>query len=97
MEPSTPKFTPPYTREEVESINAFQASGVFHPFTCPNEDHDPGQVNLEATEQGMRCPQCDYTQGWVWHWMADDGWRTIWGLYLNGPSEDDDDEIEEEP
>lgn len=85
MSDETPKFKPPYTSAEVKSINGFQESRVFHPFTCPNDAHDPDEVILEATKAGMRCPKCEYTQDWVWHWMADGGWETIWGPDLKNP------------
>jgi hypothetical protein len=70
----------PFTPAQVESLNGFQSSGVFHPFTCGN-DNCPGKgrnfINLdilEATEQGWVCPSCDYTQDWAHNFMADNSW-----------------------
>jgi hypothetical protein len=64
----------PWTLAEVESLNAFQAAGVTHPFTCPHDrwcEHDV----LVATEAGWICGGCDYTQDWAHVFMADGSWR----------------------
>ncbi len=58
----------PFTSDEVDSINAFQQSGIFHPFTCGGGDrtsHPDGEGRLVAVEAGVKCPYCDYTQNWV--------------------------------
>ena len=62
----------PFTAEQVESINAFQHAGIFHPFTCGVDDcrHD-----LVAEPDGMRCPKCDYRQDWVHDFMANWAWK----------------------
>lgn len=59
----------PFTKEQVESLNAFQASGIFHPFTCANEHG--GEKRLIATEAGWQCPSCDYKQDWAHSFMAE--------------------------
>ena len=51
-----------FTKEEVENLNSYQESGIFHQFTCGN-NHD-GERNLVATQEGWICPSCDYTQDW---------------------------------
>ena len=30
-------ITAPFTPEQVKALNYYQASGVFHPFTCANQ------------------------------------------------------------
>lgn len=57
----------PYTAEQIENINAFQACGHYHPFTCGAEGC---REVLVATEEGMACPKCDYRQTWVHDFMA---------------------------
>lgn len=59
------KFTP----SEVASINAFQAAGLFHPFTC-----DKCRTDLVAREDGLFCPACPYTQIWAHSFMSDWSW-----------------------
>lgn len=66
----------PWNGDEVWSLNEFQRSGVFHPFTCPNRDagHMP-EGHLAATMAGWVCPSCAYRQDWAHAWMADGSWR----------------------
>jgi len=56
-----------FTKEEVENLNSYQESGIFHQFTCGN-NHD-GERNLVATQEGWICPSCDYTQDWAHDFM----------------------------
>ncbi len=74
----------PGTPQQVDSLNAFQASGKFHPYTCPHrgngnhpavEPYDRGM--LVATTGGWACPnvRCDYTQTWAHRFTADWSWR----------------------
>lgn len=60
----------PWTPAEVQSLNAFQESGVFHGFTS----HDG--IQIIATEHGWVCPcGCEYIQTWAWKWMTDGTWE----------------------
>lgn len=61
------KRTAPFTDDEVDALNLYQASGVFHPFTCANGD----RFDLVASNSGWKCPYCGYTQDWAHHWMVD--------------------------
>lgn len=58
----------PFTDDQVAALNAFQDSGVFHPFTCGN-----CRTDLIATKDGWKCPDhdCDYKQDWAHAFMAD--------------------------
>lgn len=62
----------PWTPEEVVSLNGYQESGVFHPFTCGN---DACRRDLIATEKGWICEGCLYTQDWAHLFMLNDSWR----------------------
>lgn len=83
---TTKQTTAPWTQEQVESLNDFQTSGAFHPFTC-GQCRDtlgtgswPEPINerlLVATQAGWTCPTCDYTQNWAWAFMADREWERI--------------------
>lgn len=76
-EPNEPDLThAPWTDEEVDALNIWQASPNVHPFTCPNrgdgsheevEGEDLGQ--LLATEDGWVCLDCDYEQKWAHAFM----------------------------
>ena len=62
----------PFTEEQVEHLNAWQANQNRHPFTC-GQCRDaglPGQCPLTATVDGWICPTCDYTQDWAHDFMA---------------------------
>jgi hypothetical protein len=66
------KITAPWDEEQVDALNAYQASGAMHPFTCGNRPH-PGNAEavLVATPEGWVCRDCDYTQDWAHAFMAD--------------------------
>lgn len=88
----------PFARDQAASLNAYQFSGAFHPFTCPREHCWPGEsprlhVLLVALEEGWRCAGegCDYTQGWAHAWMADWRWRDLRVGWANIRSEEDSD------
>ena len=72
---NAPRTNAPFTKEQAESINAYQKAGVFHEFTCATEDCDGV---LQASEgAGLYCPQCHYTQGWVHSWVANGTWKAL--------------------
>lgn len=61
----------PFTDEQVKALNEYQHSGAFHEFTCGSLIHPMGKDNLLiATNNGWKCPNCDYTQDWAWSAMA---------------------------
>lgn len=56
----------PWPNKLVNTLNKFQASVMFHPYTCGNRgdgNHLDTDV-LVATTEGWTCPICDYTQNW---------------------------------
>jgi hypothetical protein len=57
--------------EQVDALNAFQANGRFHPFTCPHA-HEADR-ELVATPAGWICRRCGYTQDWAHHQMIEIG------------------------
>lgn len=64
----------PWTEDQVNSLNAYQDRGHFHPFTCGNNsDHI-----LIATQDGWVCPKCEpnlICQTWCHGFMADWSWK----------------------
>ena len=62
----------PFNQDQVASLNAFQQSGAFHPFTCAKGSH-----TLVATPEGWTCPQDDYTQDWAHDFMSDWSWKEL--------------------
>ena len=73
----TPVARAPFTVEQVDSLNAFQASNVFHPFTH-SRDEDGNEEVLVAQEDGWHCPNHpEYEQDWAWDWMADGSWTKM--------------------
>lgn len=73
----------PWSPDEVESLNGYQAAGVMHPFTCPRRgDGEHGYASgdlggLHATTDGWACWFCEYRQTWAHPWMADGTWRRM--------------------
>jgi hypothetical protein len=68
----------PWTLAQVESLNAYQASGAAHPFT--GERHEDGtECILVATEAGWMVCDGDgpVVQTWCWSWMCDGSWRQM--------------------
>ena len=66
----------PWTPDQVKSLNEYQQSGKFHPFTC---SCGYGSHALVAHKAGWTCPVCSkegraYTQNWCWDWMANWTW-----------------------
>lgn len=55
-----------WTEEEVAALNAHQANGRVHPYTCPgDEPRCKNQRNLIATPNGWVCQCGEYRQGWA--------------------------------
>ena len=77
-----PKIDPVFTPDEVESLNAYQNSNSFHPFTCggdrTDEKHLDGEGRLVATGEGWYCPFCEYRQDWCHQWMKDWSWKSMY-------------------
>lgn len=79
-ESRTDKVVAPFTVEQVNSLNDFQRSGRFHPFTCaigPRSLHSDGDGVLVAVRAGWMCPDDGYTQDWAHRFMADGSWRDL--------------------
>lgn len=73
----------PWTADQVASLNGFQTSGFFHPFTCSKGSHP-----LLATLHGWVCPQDDYIQDWAHDFMLDWSWHDLapaWGALPASP------------
>lgn len=77
------KLEPPYTKDQYESFNEYQLSGVFHPFTCPNRLHKKRESPLVADGDGLYCPNCGYEQKWAWKWMLDGEWKVLFEWQRN--------------
>jgi hypothetical protein len=69
------KVFAPWDSIQIESLRAFQAVGVLHPYTCGNGGHSHGV--LKATRDGWVCEHCDYKQDWALEIMTDWTWITI--------------------
>lgn len=75
----TQRLDAPWTDEQVEALNRFQASGVMHGFTCGGSVHDNQPLGtsrplLLARRDGWVCVggvDCDYRQSWAHSFMAD--------------------------
>lgn len=64
----------PFEVDQVTSINDYQHSCYFHELTCGN---DSNHQLLVADQEGLKCPDCDYTQDWVHDWIADWSWHNM--------------------
>ena len=73
---------PPWTDDEVASMNGYQTSGAGHEFTCGADacrrgHPDPASryAPLRAATDGWHCDYCGYTQNWAFLFMTDWSWR----------------------
>lgn len=56
----------PFTPEQVDALNAHQADGRMHPYTCVQWHGEPAdRRDLVATTRGWICRYCDYQQDWA--------------------------------
>jgi hypothetical protein len=63
----------PFSDDQVKSINAFQESDKWHPFTCGK----CGAI-LKASKHGIDCYECGkWFQPWCHSFMADWSWREL--------------------
>lgn len=79
-DPSDPRISlSPWTEDEVNSLNEYQHSGLFHPFTGVNENAPSGEDDvLIATEEGWASSFTpSYQQTWAWKWMANWSWKEM--------------------
>lgn len=63
---------PPYTQDEIDSINGYQEQECFHNYRC--FEH---QVPLVAQEGGLYCPQCDWVQTYCLRFIGDFSWKNF--------------------
>ena len=74
------KVTAPFTPDQVASLNAYQQSETFHPFTCGRDECREANpdASLAPAEDGWHCTVrgCRYRQDWAHGFMADWTWRT---------------------
>ena len=69
------KINSPFTGDQVTSINGFQKSAHWHPFTCGKEGC---QGILIAQHVGLFCPDCHgWFQRWVHDFMANGEWKRL--------------------
>lgn len=69
-----------FTSDQIESFNAYQQSGVFHPFTCGTKEKHSSPADdevLVANEDNLSCPSCDFRQFWAHDWMVNWGWKAM--------------------
>jgi hypothetical protein len=56
----------PFTPEQIDVLNRYQANDMVHPYTCEHWHGDPAERrNLVATKDGWICRYCDYRQSWA--------------------------------
>jgi hypothetical protein len=68
----------PWTEDQLNSLNGFQACEYFHPFTCGQREPDNKPHVLFATKDGWTCPMCNpnlVCQTWCHEFMADWSWK----------------------
>jgi hypothetical protein len=62
----------PFTPIEVVALNEFQRSGIWHAFTCRDEQC---RRELFAAEARWICLGCSYMPDGACTWMPDGSWR----------------------
>lgn len=75
------RLVAPWSGEQVDALNGYQAEGRFHPFTCGRDRGDEAHARdaaerdcepglLVAKADGWHCPACGYRQDWAHQFMA---------------------------
>lgn len=64
----------PLTRDQIESVNGYQVSGIHFPLYC---GADLRHFPLVAETAGLYCLDCEYTQVWVDRRITDWSWLRI--------------------
>lgn len=67
----TSKVYPPWSPEQVDSLNAYQQDGRMHEFTGPMGE------TLVACNEGWLGMKGTIVQTWAWDWMANEKWREM--------------------
>jgi hypothetical protein len=60
-----------WTKEQVESLAAYQSSPHYFPLVC-----DQGDI-FEATTVGLFCPKCEQILKRAYDWTLDWSWKTL--------------------
>ena len=81
MDPAAPHVKAPWTPDQVASLNGYQASEKYHPYTCRNRGASFHRWRLGdkgvliPTTSGWICSDCDYTQDWAHAFTTSWAWR----------------------
>jgi len=65
----TNKVPAKWTKDQVQSLAAYQESPQYFPFVC-----NQGDI-LEATTVGLFCPRCEQLLKWAYPWTLDWSWK----------------------
>ena len=65
------KLAPPWTSQQIASLQSYQQSPTFVPFMC-DEQH-----MMIAEEDGLRCNVCMTHQIWTYDWTLDWSWKML--------------------
>lgn len=73
------QVTAPWTQDQVDSLNSYQVSGAFHPFTGNNDLLPLGENDVLVADVDGWHSTVDpgYRQTWAWGWMADWSWKEL--------------------
>lgn len=68
------KIYPPWTQQQVDTLNLWQVYSGFHPYTCARGHGEPRA--LVATMSGWVCEHvgCHHRQHWAHAWTASSDW-----------------------
>ena len=70
MSSNISKIQSPWTEDQASSLNAYQTSGVMHPFTGPE-----GTILIATPNGWVIEDDGPVVQDWAWSWMADWQWN----------------------
>jgi hypothetical protein len=66
-----------WTNAEAASVQEYQESGAFHPYTCGGGGGPCSGVNMRADTAGLHCPICGRLQTWAHDFIVDGTWRAM--------------------
>jgi hypothetical protein len=76
------KVYAPWTQDQIDSLNKYQESRAFHPFTGRNDLAPDGEEDILIATTGGWNSQYDpsYQQDWAWETMTNWEWKKLFNF-----------------
>lgn len=75
--PTVKQVSPPWSQDQIDSLNAFQLADFVHPFTGTRKPNGDETVLIATTEGWVEEPGGPVVQTWAHAFMADWSWKEL--------------------